>query len=123
MDWQISLGGNIVQSHLYHWANSVFIDFVHTERLDAVFFQNALLSDFDVSQSDIDKTLCLQDGLYPRKLRNLTANAKQEGKGHAVEVSYWLAFDTLCSSNEKGGYTYQIPYLPGYLCRRGHRSR
>ena len=88
MNRQIPLWVHVIQCHLDDLPDTVFVDFVHAERLDAIFLQDAFFARVNIAQTDVDNAVGSEGGLDPCEFGDFGADAEEEGDGHAVDVSY-----------------------------------
>ena len=86
VDGQVPVGVDVVQSQLNDLADTVLVDLMHAERLDAVLLEDAALALVDVAQADVHEAVRLEQRLHPCEFLYLGPEAEQEGERHAVDV-------------------------------------
>ena len=91
MNRQIPFWINVVQRHLNNFPNSILIHLMHTERLDIVLFQDALLPGINITQTDVHELLDA-DAVFvfepaERRVGLVGCKTREEGDGHAVDVA------------------------------------
>lgn len=82
-----TVGGDVLDGHLDDLGDTVLVDLVHGEGLDAVLAEDLLLASVDITETDIDEAVGGEAGLDPAELLELTGDSEQERDGAAVDVS------------------------------------
>lgn len=80
-------GGDVLDGHLDDLGNTVLVNLVHGEGLDAVLTEDLLLTSVDVTETDVNETVGGEARLHPGKLLELTGDSEQERDRAAVDVS------------------------------------